>query len=323
MNADTFLQSILDDPAGAATTWPILADWLEEQGDARAELVRLCHDPRYRPSLAGVERDARVRALLAAGLLPCVPTWANSLGMKLVLIPAGTFLMGSPASEADRSDREGPQHEVAITRPFCLGVHLVTQQQYKKVMGKNPSHFTSARGGGPSHPVEQVSWQDVIEFCRKLSEKPEEARLGRVYRLPTEAEWEYACRGGSTSSMPFHFGDSLSSAQANCYGSYPYGGASKGQYLQRTTAVGSYNPNAFGLFDMHGNVWEWCGDWFADYPRQSLKDPPGPPSGTHRVLHGGSWCHYGPVCRSAYRLSNDPGVRNNHFGFRVVCSTRT
>ena len=322
MNADTFLQSILDNPAGAATTWPILADWLEEQGDARAELVRLCHDPRYRPSLAGVERDARVRALLAAGLLPCVPAWDNSLGMKLALIPAGTFLMGSPANEAHRSADE-EQHQVEITRPFYLGIHPVTQEQYEKVMGKNPSHFTKGKGGGSSHPVEQVSWEEAVEFCRRLSEKPEEKRLGRMYRLPAEAEWEYACRGGATSSQPFHFGDSLSSAQANFDGHHPYGGDSKRQYLKRTTAVGSYTANAFGLFDMHGNVWEWCADWYGAYASQSLKDPTGPTTGQRRVLRGGSWLNHGHRCRSAHRINHGPGLRFNLIGFRVVCSPRT
>ena len=322
MNADTFLQSILDDPAGAATTWPILADWLEEQGDARAELVRLCHDPRYRPDLSGVERDARVRVLLAAGLLPCVPAWTNSIGMKLVLIPAGKFLMGSPASEAHRSANE-VQHAVEITWPFCLGIYPVTQEQYKKMMGKNPAHFTKRKGGGPRHPVEKVSWQDGVDFCRRLSEKAEETRWGRVYRLPTEAEWEYACRGGAPSSTPFHFGDSLSSAQANFNGNYPYGGEAKRQYLERTTVVGYYKANAFGLFDLHGNVWEWCADWYGAYGSQSLKDPTGPAPGALRVLRGGAWYCNGHFCRSACRYYGAPRVRRSYFGFRVVSSPRT
>ena len=190
-------------------------------------------------------------------------------------------------------------------------------------MGYNPAHFTKDKGGGPSHPVEHVSWEEAVEFCHKLSEKPEEKRLGRVYRLPTEAEWEYACRGGAPSPMPFHFGDSLFSAQANFDGNYPYGGASKGQYLGRTTAVGSYQANAFGLFDMHGNVWEWCADWFGGYPSQALKDPTGPATGAHRVLRGGSWNCSGHYCRSACRGHSDPGRRNFGIGFRVVCSART
>ena len=272
-------------------------------------------------------RDVTARTLPQGSnisLLPREPLqeFVNSIGMKLALIPAGKFLMGSPASEAERSGDEGPQHEVEITKPFYLGIHPVTQEQYATVMGKNPAHFTKDEGGGPSHPVEQVSWEDAVEFCHKLSEKPEEKRLGRMYRLPTEAEWEYACRGGAPSARPVHFGDSLSSAQANFNGNYPYGGESKGQYLERTTAVGSYKANAFGLFDMHGNVWEWCADWFRDYPRKSLKDPAGPATGTHRVLRGGSWSYFGHDCRSAFRDYDDPGYRSHSVGFRVVCSPR-
>jgi formylglycine-generating enzyme required for sulfatase activity len=266
-----------------------------------------------------------VRRLLAAGVLPCVPTITNSIGMKLALIPAGTFLMGSPDSEQDRSEDEGPQHEVEITSPFSLGIHPVTQEQYKKVMGKNPSYFTRKKGGGPNHPVEQVSWEEAVEFCRKLSARPEENAAGRTYHLPTEAEWEYACRGGANSSTPFFFGDSLSSTQANFDGNYPYGGADTGPYLQRTTPVGSYQPSAFGLFDMHGNVWEWCQDWYDEnyYTRSPRQDPQGPQNGGHRVLRGGSWGDYGLFCRSALRNRGGPGVRNLFIGFRVLCSPRT
>ena len=344
MNADTFLQCILDDPAGAATMWPILADWLEDQGDARAELVRLCHDPRYRPSLAGLERDARVRDLLAAGLSPCVPAWDNSLGMKLALIPAGKFLMGSPAKEAERSADEGPQHEVEITKPFYLGIHPVTVGTFRTFVQRSGYKTEAEKSGGTyrwaggrweldpntnwlkpgfkqskDHPVNCVSWNDAQTFCKWLGEIEKE----RAYRLPTEAEWEYACRGGAPSSTPSHFGDSLSSAQANFDGKCPYGGASKGQHLKRTTAGGSYKANAFGLFDMHGNVWEWCADLYGAYTRQSLKDPPGPATGQLRILRGGSWGVNGRYCRSACRFSNFPGNRGINFGFRVVCSART
>ena len=169
MTEAAFLQSIMDNPAGATTTWLVLADWLEERGDARAELVRLLHDPHSRPGWTPLQRDERVRELLAAGVLPCVPTVVNSLGMTFALIPAGKFLMGSPDSEEGRFADEGPQHEVEITRSFYLGVYPVTQQEYKKVMGKNPSHFKGKKGGGPTHPVEQVSWEDADAFCRCLS----------------------------------------------------------------------------------------------------------------------------------------------------------
>ena len=245
----------------------------------------------------------------------------NSLGMKFAIIPAGKFVMGSPGSEAKRSADEGPQHEVEITRPFYLGSHQVTQEQYKKVMG-NPSRFTRNNGGGgANHPVEQVSWEEAVAFCRKLSAQSQEKASGRAYRLPTEAEWEYACRGGATSSSPFFLGDSLSSTQANFNGNYPYGGAAKGPYLERTTPVGSYKPNAFGLFDMHGNAWDWCSDWYDEnyYNQSPRQDPQGPQIGTRRVLRGGSWINVGHDCRSGYRDWHGPGYRYHGVGFRVAC----
>ena len=251
---------------------------------------------------------------------------ANSLGMRFALIPAGKFLMGSPESEGGRGDDEGPQHEVEIARPFYLGIHQVTQKQYKKLMGENPSCFTRANGGGASHPVEQVSWEEAVEFCRRLSVLPEEQAAGRTYRLPTEAEWEYACRGGANASSPFAFGDSLSSTQANFNGNNPYGGAATGPYLQRTTPVGSFEPNGFGLYDMHGNVWEWCADWFDEYysSQSPQQDPQGPQGGSRRVLRGGGCFDDAHDCRSAVRDSAEPGSRGGHVGFRVMCvSART
>jgi formylglycine-generating enzyme required for sulfatase activity len=209
-----------------------------------------------------------------------------------------------------------------------MGVYEVTQGEYEKVMGTNPSNFSPTGGykdrvegkDTSQFPVENVSWNDAVEFCKKLSELPEEKRSGRVYRLATEAEWEYACRGGASSSKPFHFGDSLSSTQANFDGNYPYGGAGKGPYLKRTTRVGSYQANTFGLYDMHGNVWEWCADWYDEnyYKDSPRKDPTGPATGTSRVLRGGSWDGNGSNCRSAYRLNDGPGRRGSDIGFRVV-----
>jgi formylglycine-generating enzyme required for sulfatase activity len=244
----------------------------------------------------------------------------NSIGMKLTLIPAGKFLMGSPPDEKDRSEDED-QHEVEITKPFYLGVYEVTQGQYEQVMGTNPARFTKGLGGGPDHPVENVSWQDAKDFCDKLSALEKERAAQRVYRLPTEAEWEYACRGGARENTPFHFGKSLSSTQANFDGNEPYGDAPKGPSLRRTSAVGAYNkPNGFGLFDMHGNVAEWCADWYgAAYYKQSRRqDPPGPPEGSYRVLRGGCWDGNGQGCRSADRYRFDPTVRNDRLGFRVA-----
>jgi formylglycine-generating enzyme required for sulfatase activity len=243
----------------------------------------------------------------------------NSIGMKLAYITPGSFKMGSPADEKERRNDE-EQHEVEITRPFYLGVFQVTQGQYARVMDSNPSYFTREKGGGLNHPVEHVSWIDAVEFCKKLSDLPEEKTAGRVYRLPTEAEWEYACRADT--QTPFCFGNSLSSLQANFDGNYPYGGAKKGEYLEKTAPVGSYKPNDFGLFDMHGNLWQWCADWYdADYYKNSPKqDPQGPSSGQSRVMRGGCWNSDGWWLRSAHRGKNMPGSREDGFGFRVALS---
>jgi formylglycine-generating enzyme required for sulfatase activity len=175
-------------------------------------------------------------------------------------------------------------------------------------------------------PVDDVSWEDAAAFCRKLSELPEEMHRGRVYRLPTEAEWEYACRGGATSSTPFSFGNSLSSTQANFNGNHPHGGAATGPFLERTSAVGSYPANSFGLYDMHGNVWEWCQDRYAEdyYAKSPKKDPQGPAPGTHhlslsyRFQRGGCWNDAGKLCRSASRKALPATSRFHFVGFRVA-----
>jgi formylglycine-generating enzyme required for sulfatase activity len=251
----------------------------------------------------------------------------NSVGMKLVLIPAGKFKMGSGKDEKERFDDEGPVREVQITRAFYLGAYEVTQGQYAKVTGRYPSYF-SEDGRGKDKvkgldtsklPLENVSWEQAVAFCKELSERAEEKKAGRVYRLPTEAEWEYACRAGT--STPFHFGKSLSSTQANFQGDYPYGTAKKGPTLDRPAAVGSYKPNAWGLYDMHGNVMEWCADRYDDdyYDMGERKDPKGPESGKDRVLRGGSWNDHARNCRSAYRFRASPRNRYINIGFRVAC----
>jgi formylglycine-generating enzyme required for sulfatase activity len=239
--------------------------------------------------------------------------------------------MGSPKEKEDRNGEDEDQHEVEITRPFFMGAYEVTQEEYVKVMGKNPSYF-SAEGEGKKKvkglntdrfPVEQVSWEDAREFCKKLSDRVEEKQAGRVYRLPTEAEWEYACRGGAGDATHFHVGQTLSSPQANFDGTRPYQ-ADEGPNLGRTAAVGSYKPNAFGLSDMHGNVAEWCADsYLKDYYRKSPgKDPPGPKGGDLRVYRGGSWLDDGKDCRSAARNSSLPTFKGSAYGFRVVLVIR-
>jgi formylglycine-generating enzyme required for sulfatase activity len=253
----------------------------------------------------------------------------NSIGMKLMLIPAGKFMMGSPPDEAERETLDKgseTQHEVEITQPFYLGKYLVTQAEYERVMHDNPSWF-SATGEGKEKvagmethrfPVDSIHWQMAENFCDGLSKLPDEKAAQRTYRLPTEAEWEYACREGGRSLTPFYFGNSLSSLQANFDGDSPYGGAAKGPYLQRTTKVGTYEPNQLGLYDMHGNLWEWCHDWYdKDYYKNSpTKDPQGPDHGDRRVLRGGSWFARGWYCRSASRSIPDKGYME--WGFRVV-----
>jgi formylglycine-generating enzyme required for sulfatase activity len=242
--------------------------------------------------------------------------FVNSIGMKLVLIPAGEFLMGSPDSDKDALDIEKPQHRVRITRPFCLGVYEVTQGQYREVTGANPSSFK----GSDDLPVEQVSWNDAIAFCNKLSEREglkayyqfgaEAQSGGEGYRLPTEAEWEYTCRAGSTTR--YSFGDDAASL-----GEYAWFNANSGKM---THPVGQKRPNAFGLFDMHGNVWEWCWDGYdaACYARSPVVDPDGPPRASGRVIRGGGWGNAPRVARSAYRYRSTPGHGVNYLGFRVA-----
>ena len=234
----------------------------------------------------------------------------NSIGMEFVRILSGSFMMGSPASEKYSESDERPQHRVIISRDFYLGKYEVTQGQWKAVMGNNPSSFSSC---GDNCPVEQVSWNDVQEFIRKLNAKNE-----ATYRLPTEAEWEYAARGGTP--PPFGIGDgyNLSPNEANFDGNYPYGNAAKGKYLKMTVAVGSYQPNAWGLYDMNGNVSEWCQDWSEAYSSSAQTDPIGPSSGSARVLRGGSWFFYGWFLRSARRSNSSPSSSYHFLGFRLI-----
>ena len=214
--------------------------------------------------------------------------------------------MGSPPSEEGHKEDER-QHRVTLTRGFYLGTYAVTQAQWKAVMGgNNPSRFP-----GDDLPVENVSWKDAKAFCDNLS-----AKECRRYELPTEAEWEYACRAGTPT--PFHFGDTLSTDWANHDGAFTDGQGQKRAYRQKTTPVGAFNvPNAWGLHDLHGNVWEWCADWYADYPDGDSTDPKGPEKGEARVLRGGSWYNYPQRCRSAARNGRAPGYRRAYSGFRV------
>ena len=234
----------------------------------------------------------------------------NSIGMQLKLIPGGTFMMGSPIVQ-----KVPTQHKVTLSQPFMLGVHEVTQKQYEQVMGSNPSGFKN-----PQNPVEWVSWEDAMEFCRKLSALSEERAAGRVYRLPTEAQWEYACRAGTTTE--YGFGDDASGLDK--YAWYADNSGSPTHPEGQTHPVGQKRPNAWGLYDMHGNVQEWCADRHGDYPSGSVTDPIGAQSGTNRTIRGGSWRYDAVACRSAARNATSPhtrgsSMRASSFGFRVVC----
>jgi uncharacterized protein (TIGR02996 family) len=323
------LQALHENPADD-TARLVLSDWLEENGQAqRAEQLRLHVALRNQP--AARQRpawEARVRELLAGGVLPCVPRLVNSVGIEFALIPPGKFRMGSPPREESRRSDEGPVHEVEITRPFYLGVHPVTQQQYERVTGKNPSRFAGSRTRRKklrgtdtgTLPVDNLSWHNADALCRKLSELPEERSAGRVYRLPTEAEWEYACRGATSCSTPFHLGPSLSADMANFDGKTPYGGAPRRSYRAHPTPVGSFTPNVCGLYDMQGNIYEWCADWYGEdyYAGSPRQDPPGPAEGEQRVTRGGCWYEYGWVCRSAFRGHFAPDYHDHTFGVRLV-----
>ncbi len=223
----------------------------------------------------------------------------SSVSLEMVWIPGGTFSMGSPSSESGRYDDEGPVHTVELDG-FWMGKHKVTQEQYQAMMGNNPSRFQGAK-----NPVEMVSWEEVMGFCRKLA-----ARTGQPFTLPTEAQWEYACRAGSQTR--FHFGDSDS--QLGDYAWYSNNSSST------THPVGQKRPNQFGLSDMHGNVCEWCADWYGLYTSERQKNPTGPVSGSRRVIRGGCWIRYPGDCRSASRSRISPGGPYNYLGFRVCLS---
>jgi formylglycine-generating enzyme required for sulfatase activity len=279
----------------------------------------------------------------ATELLRKLPPLVNSIGMKLVPIPPGKFVMGSLEDESSHLVDEGPQHEVLLTRGLYLGMHEVTVGQFKAFVHETAYRTEAEKGGGArrvvmeelsgwndpqanwrrpelaqtdEHPVVCVSYNDALAFCAWLSKKE-----GRNYSLPTEAEWEYACRAGT--HTPFHFGAQLNGTQANVDGRAPYGTTEAGPFLGRTCKVGSYSANAFGLYDMHGNVWEWCQDWYdRDWYGKDLNrsgnntDPQGPANGDFRVIRGGGWVRTWHS-RAAQRNCFGPTHRDNNLGLRV------
>ncbi|MGO9113045.1 MAG: formylglycine-generating enzyme family protein [Thermoguttaceae bacterium] len=225
----------------------------------------------------------------------------HGVKLEMVLIPAGEFMMGSPDSDKDSLAGEKPRHRVRITKPFYLGKYLATQEQWEAIMGNNPSSFRGAK-----YPVESVSWDDCQQFLKRLNEKVGEG----TFALPSEAQWEYACRAGSTTR--YDFGDDESGL-----GEYGWYGANSGGEMH---PIGQKKPNAWVLYDMHGNVWEWCQDWCdRDYYANSpTDDPTGPATGSGRVGRGGSWIDPARFCRSAGRFNFDPGGGSNGLGLRVV-----
>ncbi|MDJ0569631.1 MAG: formylglycine-generating enzyme family protein [Pleurocapsa sp. MO_192.B19] len=235
-------------------------------------------------------------------------TLSDDIKLEMVLIPEGEFMMGAPETELELRNSERPQHKVNVPT-FFMGRYPITQEQWQAIMGNNPSEFK-----GDKRPVENISWEDAQEFCARLTQ-----HTNRKYRLPTEAEWEYACRAGT--KTPFHFGETITTELANYDGKYVYGAGVEGEYRGETTEVGEFPPNAFGLYDMHGNVWEWCEDnWHENY-EDAPNDGSAWLSGDNsiKVVHGGSWISGPGSCRSAFRDDLTRVDRDDTFGFRVVC----
>ncbi len=231
-----------------------------------------------------------------------------SIGYKMVYILPGTFIMGSPVSAKWRQSDE-LQHKVTIAKGFYLGITEITQGQWCTIMGNNSARFKNC---GDNCAVAKVSWEDCQEFIKKLNQKEKID----AYRLPSEAEWEYACRAGT--DTPFFFGECLSTDQANYRGNLQLSGCATGKYRGEIIPVRNFPPNAWGLYDMHGNASEWCQDWYGNYPSDSVTDPKGPLSGSHRVCRGGGWNNSAHICRSAYRSLSRPDERNSSLGFRLA-----
>jgi formylglycine-generating enzyme required for sulfatase activity len=233
----------------------------------------------------------------------------NGLGATFRLIPAGRFLMGSPESDPDAYSDEKPQHTVMISRSYYMGETEVTQGQWKAVLGTEPWKGKDNVREGANYPATNLSWEDAVEYCRRLSELE-----GRTYRLPTEAEWEYACRG--VTKTRYSFGDDA--GDLSKYGWFEDNASDKGESYAHEVKQKLANP--YGLYDIHGNVWEWCSDWYGDYSVGALTDPLGAAGGSYRVSRGGCWDFQASSCRAALRGGSEPSYRDSYLGFRLLLS---
>ena len=313
VNQDQTIQGFwhdLERDGGDLDLWHIYCDYLEDQRHPRWGVTRLWIQQRT-TTLSG-EARSRLSELLRTGKRPLLPWRVSSIGIELVLVPRGTFWMGENGRNA--------QQEVTIENDLYLGIYQVTQGPWTEIMGSNPRFFSrngerQYRTIGISNevllrfPVENVSWDQVQEFLKRLNQREEQS--GLLYRLPSEREWEYSCRSGLTSkedcSYDFYLSEptnNLSSDQANFNGNSRAGPASGSNYLRRPTVVGSYEPNALGIYDMHGNVYEWCED----------------ESGSARVIRGGSWLHHDWNCRTSHCYWSPPSNSYDFLGFRLACS---
>ena len=295
MNETDFLKVIEAEPANPVPRL-VYADWLDEQGDPRGELLRIQEELRRIQVPDRAIKEVRMHELLKDGVEPLMITHTTSIGMKMVLIFPGEFVMGSPETEEDRNDDED-QVAVRLTQGFWLGRHAVTQSEWRQVMGNQPWKGKDYVQENPVCPATFIGWEDVIVFCRRLTEQ--ELRAGRLqqgweYTLPTEAKWEYTCRAGTTSHYSFGENDS----DLDHYAWFSENAWDKGELYAHPIA--QKMPNSWGLFDMHGNVWEWCRDWAAD-KLPGGHDPEVTVEGSYRVYRGGSWRLSSGICRSAFR----------------------
>jgi len=302
------------DPANPAKTkkpcgFPDDMNCFENRQIADAEMV----NANYKALLERIQELTQIVCSYNPNHKICPDTqriFRNSLGMTFMRIPAGTFMMGSPEDEPGRQNDE-TLHQVTITKDFFMQTTEVTQGQWKQVMGSNPSYFSNC---GENCPVERVSWNDAQEFIEKVNNNN-----GGTYRLPTEAEWEYSARAGT--QTPFFSGECISSEQVNYNGIYPLSGCPKGEDRGKTTPVALFQPNTWGLYDMHGNVWNWCQDWYSpNYPIEPVSDPKGPSSGTLKVRRGGSFVSNASDNRCAKRRNSLPEISYSYVGLRLVYS---